>query len=144
MIDYFLQSPASAIRLEVFDAQQSLVRSFSSEGQSTKKHPPLPVAERWFPKPEVLEKAAGMHRFVWNLTWGSSGGPSADEDAGMRNPSGPKYVPGDYQVRLTVDGKVQNQSLKLVMDPRSPATSEGLGRQLALGRRMFSETDVAR
>jgi len=58
MIDYFLQSPASAIQLEVFDAQQKLVRKFSSEDPVTKKHPPLPVAERWFPKPEVLEKDA--------------------------------------------------------------------------------------
>jgi hypothetical protein len=144
MIDYFLQSPASAIRLEVFDAQQNLVRKFSSEDPVTKKHPPLPVAERWFPKPEVLEKTAGMHRFVWNLTWGSSGGPSADEDAEMRNPSGPKAVPGDYQLRLTVDGKTQTQSLKVIMDPRSPATSEVLAQQLHLGRRMFAETVEAR
>ena len=144
MIDYFLQSPASAIRLEVFDAQQNLVRKFSSEDPVAGKHPPLPVAERWFPKPEVLEKAAGMHRFVWNLTWGSSGGPSADEDAEMRNPSGPKAVPGIYQVRLTVDGKTQNQSLKVIMDPRSPATPEVLAQQLKLGQQMFGETIEAR
>ena len=144
MIDYFLQSPASAIRLEVFDAQQNLVRKFSSEDPVTKKHPPLPVAERWFPKPEVLEKTAGMHRFVWNLTWGSSGGPSADEDAEMRNPRGPKVVPGIYQVRLTVDGKTQNQSLKVIMDPRSPATSEVLAQQLTVGRQIFGETIEAR
>src|SRR4029077_21200037 len=112
MIDYFLQSPASAIRLEVFDARQNLVGKFSSEDPVTAKHSPLPVAERWLPKPEVLEKTPGMHRFVWNLTWGSSGGPSADEDAEMRNPSGPKAVPGIYHVRLTVDGKMQDQSLK--------------------------------
>jgi hypothetical protein len=85
-----------------------------------------------------------MHRFVWNLTWGSSGGPSADEDAEMRNPSGPKAVPGDYQLRLTVDGKTQTQSLKVIMDPRSPATSEVLAQQLHLGRRMFAETVEAR
>ncbi len=149
MIDYFLPSPASAVRLEVFDAQQNLVRKFSSEDHSsgdqrTAKHPPLPVAERWFPKPEVLEKTAGMHRFVWNLTWGSSGGPSADEEAEYRNPSGPKAVPGIYQVRLTVDGKTQDQSLKVIMDPRSPATSEVLTQQLQLGRQMFGETIEAR
>ena len=144
MIDYFLQSPASAVRLEVFDAQQNLVRKFSSDDRSTPKHPPLPVAERWFPKPEVLEKTAGMHRFVWNLTWGSSGGPSADEDAEYRNPSGPKAVPGIYQVRLTVDGKMQNQSLKVIMDPRSPATSEVLAQQLQMGRQIFGETIAAR
>jgi len=149
MIDYFLPSPAGAVRLEVFDAQQNLVRKFSSENHSsgdqrTAKHPPLPVAERWFPKPEVLEKTAGMHRFVWNLTWGSSGGPSADEEAEYRNPSGPKAVPGIYQVRLTVDGKTQDQSLKVIMDPRSPATSEVLTQQLQLGQQMFGETIEAR
>jgi len=144
MIDYFLQTPASAIRLEVFDAQQNLVRKFSSEDPVTKKHPPLPVAERWFPKPEVLEKTAGMHRFVWNLTWGSSGGPSADEDAEMRNPSAPKAVPGIYEVCFTVDGKTQSQSLKVIMDPRSPATTEVLAQQLKLGQQMFGETIEAR
>ena len=144
MIDYFLQSPASAVRLEVFDAQQNLVRKFSSEDPVTAKHPPLPIADRWFPKPEVLEKAAGMHRFVWNLTWGSSVGPSADEDAEGRNPSGPKAVPGTYQVRLSVDGKTQNQSLKVIMDPRSPATPEVLAQQLKWGRQMFGETIEAR
>jgi hypothetical protein len=149
MIDYFLPSPASAVRLEVFDAEQNLIRKFSSEdhpseNQRTAKHATLPVAERWFPKPEVLEKTAGMHRFAWNLTWGSSGGPSADEDSEYRNPSGPKAVPGTYQVRLTVDGKTQNQSLKVIMDPRSPATPEALAQQLQLGRQMFGETIEAR
>jgi photosystem II stability/assembly factor-like uncharacterized protein len=143
VIDYFLPSSASAIRLEVFDAQQNFVRKFSSE-DPVGKHPLLPVAERWFPKPEVLEKTTGMHRFVWNLTWGSSGGPSADEDAEMHNPSGPKAVPGVYQVRLTVDGKVQNQSLKVIMDPRSPATPEVLAQQLKWGRQIFGETVEAR
>ncbi|MBZ5666858.1 MAG: hypothetical protein LAO30_19910 [Acidobacteriia bacterium] len=144
MIDYFLPSPASAVRLEVFDAQENLVRKFSSEDKNSGKHAPLPVAERWFPKPEVLEKTAGMHRFVWNLTWGSSGGPSADEDSEYRNPSGPKAAPGIYKVRLTVDGKTQEESLKVIMDPRSPATPEELAQQLQLGREIFGETVEAR
>ncbi len=159
MIDYFLPSAASSIRLEIFDAQHNLVRNFfsndrssedrsaqghSSQEQGTWKHQPLPVAERWFPKPEVLEKTAGLHRFVWNLTWGNSGGPSADEEAEYRNPSGPKAVPGIYQVCLTVDGKAQEQSLKVVMDPRSPATPEVLAQQLQLGQQIFGETIEAR
>jgi hypothetical protein len=39
---------------------------------------------------------------------------------------------------------VQNQSLKVVMDPRSPATPEVLVRQLQLGRQIFGETMEAR
>src|SRR5208282_2835325 len=114
MIDYFLPSGASSVELDVFDAQQNLVRHFSSESASDKrtaKHESIPVAERWFPKPEVLEKSAGLHRFVWNLAWASSGGPTSDEDADYHVPRGPKAVPGSYQVRLTVDGKAQSQTL---------------------------------
>jgi photosystem II stability/assembly factor-like uncharacterized protein len=143
VIDYFLKSPAHEVKLEIFDSQQNLVRKFSSEDQSPGKYP-LPVAERWFPKPEVIEKTPGIHRFVWDLTWGSSGGPSADEEAEYRNPSGPKAVPGAYQVRLTVDGLTQSQTLQIVMDPRSPATPETLQQQLQLGQQMFAETLEAR
>ena len=85
-----------------------------------------------------------MHRFVWNLTWGSSGGPTADEDADYHSPSGPKAVPGIYQVRLTVDGKTQSQSLTVIMDPRSPATPEVLAQQLQLGRQIFAEATEPR
>lgn len=144
MIDYFLKSPATNITLEIFDAQQNLVRKFSSEDKHTEKHPPLPVAERWFPKPEVVQTAPGLHRFLWNLTWGSSGGPAADEESEYRNPSGPKVAPGIYQVRLTVDGRAQSQPLKVIMDPRSHATLEILQRQLQLGRQIFDETLEAR
>ena len=144
MLDYFLPPSVSSVRLEVFDAQQNLVRKFTSEDSSAGKHKLLPVAERWFPKPEVLEKAAGMHRFVWNLAWGSSGDPIEDEEDENRSPKGPKAVPGIYRLRLTVDGKTQEQPLTVMMDPRSPATPEMLAQQLQLGRQIFGETIEAR
>ena len=149
MIDYFLPAQAHTVQLEVFDTQQNLVRRFSSEGhpsdeQISTKYLPLPIASRWFAKPEVVEQTPGMHRFVWNLTWGASGGPTADEDAEYHSPSGPKVVPGVYQVRLTVDGKAQNEPLTVVMDPRSPATPEILAQQLRLGRQIFADATEAR
>jgi photosystem II stability/assembly factor-like uncharacterized protein len=158
MIDYFLPSTARSVQLEIFDAQHNLVRQFSSERRSAKtgdasstspetwKHQALPVAERWFPKPEVLGKTAGMHRFVWNLTWGSSGGPTADEEAEYHNPPGPKVVPGRYEVRLTVDGQAQNQAaeLKVVMDPRAGATPAVLAEQFHLAQQIFGEAIAAR
>jgi hypothetical protein len=144
VIDYFLKSASSNVTLEVFDAGQNLVRRFSSEDPSPTKHGPLPVAERWFPKPDILGKTPGMHRFVWNLTWGSSGGPIADEDTDLRNPSGPKVIPGTYRVRLTVDGQSQTQTLDVIMDPRSPATAEVLAQQFQLGQQIFDETILAR
>jgi photosystem II stability/assembly factor-like uncharacterized protein len=144
MIDYFLNGPANKITLEIFDSQQKLVRRFSSEDQHPEKHPPVPIAERWFPKPAVLQNNPGMHRLVWNLAWGNSGESSPDDDSEYRNPSGPKVTPGNYTVKLTVDGKPETQVLKVVMDPRSSATKEVLQRQLELGQQIFGETLEAR
>lgn len=144
MIDYFLKSPAREVSLEILDAQQKVVRKFTSERQNATKHAPLPVAEQWFPKPQTLDETPGMHRFVWDVKWGSSDGPVADEEAEFSVPSGPKAIPGAYQIRLTVDGQVQSQPLQIKMDPRSPATTQILSQQLELGNRMFAETMEAR
>ncbi len=144
MIDYVLKSPAKNVTLEVFDSRHNLVRRFSSDDHIVTTHVPLPVAERWFPKPQVLLTTPGMHRFIWDLTWKNSGGPAADDDAPFRNPSGPKAIPGIYQVRLTVDGQVQNHTLRIVMDPRSSATAGMLAEQLQWGHTMFKETEKGR
>lgn len=141
VIDYFLPHAAASVQIEVFDSEQNLVRRFSSEDHSSDKsaakHKPLPIAERWFPKPQVLEKTAGSHRFIWDLAWNSPAGTN-DEDSD-RNLAPPKAVPGTYQVRLTVDGKAQSQALKIIMDPRSPATPDVLTQQFQLSRQIYDE-----
>jgi hypothetical protein len=144
MIPTPTKSSAGSVALEIIDGNQKLVRRFCSEDRHPEKHLPLPISERWFPKPQTLETNSGMHRFVWDLTWGSSGGAGVDEESEYRNPRGPKVVPGSYSVRLTVDGKPQTQPLKVVMDPRSAATPEILQQQLQLGQQIFSETLEAR
>ena len=142
IIDYALSSSAKVVTLEVFDAQQKLVRRFSSSDQPA-KHGPGAIAERWIPKPEVLGTGPGMHRFVWNLTWGASEEPESEEGSSLRLPNPPKIPPGTYQVRLTVDGESKTQMLRVVMDPRSPATPEILARQFETGTRIYGEAMVA-
>ncbi|HWY54766.1 MAG TPA: hypothetical protein VNZ03_09900 [Terriglobales bacterium] len=138
MIDYYLKNTASHIKLDIFDAKHNLVNSFSSDDPKEQKHLARPIAERWFPKPEILETTPGMHRFVWNLTWG---GEAADQlsESDYRPPRPPRAVPGTYQLRLTVDGKTLAQPLKIAMDPRSAATARDLEQQLQLGRQIFVE-----
>jgi len=142
VIDYYLKSGAEHIKLEIFDQKQNLVRSFSSDEVREQKPSSRPIAERWLPKPEILETAAGMHRFVWNLAWGNPEGNAAvplgdDEYRTLRSP---RAMPGSYQVRLTIDGKTFSQPLKIVMDPRSSATGRDLEQQLHLGLEVFAET----
>ena len=141
VIDYYLKSAAGQVKLEIFDAREILVRSFVADGKEM-KHPAMAIAERWFPKPETLEKTAGVRRFVWNLACGSSGsesdGPGDEEE--FFAPHAPRAAPGSYEVRLTVDGKTWTQPLKVAMDPRSAATPDELGKQFELARQIFGET----
>ena len=136
IIDYVLSSAAKEATLEIFDEKQNLVRKFSSSDKPVKRGPGA-IAERWNPKPDILATAPGMHRFVWNLAWGSADLGAGDE--GSRPPSPPKAIPGIYQVRLTVDGQAKTQPLRVVMDPRSPATQEVLRKQLELARQIYGE-----
>ena len=138
MIDYFFAKPAEHVKLEIFDAQHILVRSFSSEEPRQTRRPPVPIAERWLPKPQPLDKSAGMHRFVWNLAWGAEIPGSGDEEEYFV-PRGPRAAPGDYEIRLTVDGKILAQPLLIKMDPRSTATQQDLVQQVKLGRQIFAE-----
>jgi photosystem II stability/assembly factor-like uncharacterized protein len=143
MIDYFLAKAAEHVKLEIFDGQHDLVRSFSSDRVRQAQRPPVPIAERWFPKPQILDKARGMHRFVWNLVWGTEL-PDSGEEEEYGAPRGPRAAPGDYEIRLTIDGKTFTQPLHITMDPRSAATPQDLAQQVKLGREIFTEALDAR
>ena len=144
MIDYYLKSPAKEVKLEIFDAGNKLVRRFASGQKPEEKRPPLPIAERWLPKPVALENTTGMHRFVWDLRWSSSGTDEIEEDEGFGAPRGPKVAPGNYHLKLTVDGQSFVQNLKVEMDPRSQATKAELDEQQRLGLEIFGEVHRAR
>ncbi len=144
IVDYFLRNGASQVTLEVFNGANQLVRKYSNAHNPSGKHPPLPIAERWFPAPQRLESSAGAHRFVWDLRWNASGDAIDDDENEAAPPKGPRVVPGTYTVRLTVDGQPLSQTLVVVMDPRSGATSEVLTEQERLGREIYAVTMQSR
>src|SRR6202035_5780897 len=78
----------------------------------------------WVRPQQILSSDAGLHRFVWDLHY-----PPPDSlthefpiSAIYRNtpelPLGAIALPGRYVVKLTVNGKSQEQPLTLKMDPR--------------------------
>src|SRR6202035_3067243 len=78
----------------------------------------------WVRPQQILSSDAGLHRFVWDLHY-----PPPDSlnhefpiSAIYGNtpelPLGAMAVPGRYVVKLTVNGKSQEQPLTLRMDPR--------------------------
>ncbi len=146
IIDYYLSTGAGQVQLAIFDAEGKMLRSFSSDDRKEPKHASLPIAARWFPKPQFVDAGPGMHRLLWDLAVGRTSENSEesmdDEESGA--PRGPRVTPGTYEVQLTVDGKTFRQPLKVAMDPRAVATSAELEQQYRLGREMFPEAIRAR
>jgi photosystem II stability/assembly factor-like uncharacterized protein len=144
MIDYYLPSKAAEVKLEISDSAGKLVRRYRSGDKKPEKLPPMAIAPRWFPKPVTIESGAGMHRFLWDLRWNSSGTGEEFEDEGYGAPRGPRVIPGRYQVKLTVDGATFNQPLRVEMDPRSKATAVELEQQLTLALEIFGDVKRGR
>jgi photosystem II stability/assembly factor-like uncharacterized protein len=74
---------------------------------------------------------AGLNRFVWDQRYtDATRFPGLIMWAGST--TGPRAVPGTYQVKLTVDGKTQTQNFEVKKDPRVEATQEDLVKQFDL------------
>ena len=144
IIDYVLNSAATQITLDIFDANNKLVRHVRSD-QKPPSHPPMPIAESWITKPSRLETSSGMHRYAWDLRWGGAGeSTNLDDDDDWGAPRPPRVTPGSYTLKLTADGKAYTQPLKVTMDPRSPATPEVLLQQQKLSLEIYGEAMQAR
>ena len=145
IVDYYLGSDASKVTLQVLDDKGRIVRHFSSADKPIIKRPLLPIAERWFPKPQTLMTSTGEHRFIWDLSSGGSGTDVEGDDIDASSiPPGPRVPPGTYTLRLTIDGTSMERPVQVTMDPRSPATTQVLDRQFELGGSIYRETLASR
>jgi hypothetical protein len=95
--------------------------------------------------PRRAPAEAGLNRFVWDLRY-----PDATRFPGLimwaGSTTGPRIVPGAYQVKLTVDGRSLVQSFDVRKDPRLETTQADFAKQLDLLlkiRDKFSETSDA-
>ena len=136
VIDYFLAPSVSGpVTLEILDAQGKLVRKFSSTDKPEHTREELAkelIPLYWLRMPKILSASAGMHRFVWDLHYATPLSTRSDYPISAipgdtpRSPQGPMALPGQYTVRLTVNGHALPQPLVVTMDPRVPATREQL------------------
>src|SRR5262249_50462735 len=126
ILDYYLGADAKeSLTLEVLDFRGQLVRRFSSadkpEPASTREQA---IATYWIRPTRILSAQAGMHRFVWDLHYPPpEGGRRSYPLAAIYQdtpslPRGPAVLPGDYTVKLAVNGRSYVQPLRVTMDPR--------------------------
>lgn len=102
------------LSLAILDEKGNLIREWKSTAE----------------KPgEKIEAKAGMNRFLWNLRY-----TDAEGFPGMvlwGSLTGPKCMPGKYQVRIKHGDVEQNSQFEVKPDPRSTAKPEDYAKQFA-------------
>jgi photosystem II stability/assembly factor-like uncharacterized protein len=141
IINYSLSQDSREVKLEIFDAQNHLVRRYSSTDQPKpmdKIAAENPIPMYWVRPQQILSSGAGFHRFVWDLRYAlpDSLNHEFPISAIYRNtpelPLGAMALPGRYVVKLTVNGKSQEQPLTLHMDPRIKTPASELHAQFEM------------
>jgi hypothetical protein len=148
IVDYFLAQPAEGpVTLEILDAQSKVVRRYASTDKPDLTEEDLArqlIPPYWVRLPGNLQTSAGMHRWVWDLHYTTPLSTRYDypiaavpEDT-PRLPQGPSALPGQYTVRLTVNGHAVSEPLTVKMDPRVKTSREGLVQMFQLQERLAS------
>ncbi len=167
LIDYYLGGNASSpVTLDVLNATGHVIRSYTSADTVLNPDPARdPVAYNalcqrtptaadcsvplYWPAPSTaLSSSAGLHRFSWDMKYdavGPAGGGSGAVVPGHTYPSlnSPWVPPGQYTVRLTVDGKAYTQPITVRMDPRVTTSTVAIAQVSTLTRELRSDAQSA-
>jgi hypothetical protein len=99
-----------------------------AEGQEEKDEDPYVPAKK------------GLNRFVWDMRL-TPATKIATKGGDQPGRTGPKVVPGCYQVRLEADGQTQTASFRIVKDPRQSTMDEEFRAQFDLINRINQKHD---
>ena len=124
------------VTLEFLDAAGKSIKKFTSKPKPEEGAPASTVADEegggfgrgGAPK---VNTEAGLNRFVWDTRY-----EDAKKFPGLimwaGSVTGPKAVPGNYQVKLTVGGKTLSENFEIKKDPRLSISPEDFKQQFDL------------
>jgi photosystem II stability/assembly factor-like uncharacterized protein len=131
IIDYYLgRTPSQPVTLEFEDSEGKAIASFSSEGGAKARGAAGVTAH------------PGSNRFVWNMRYPDAQGIDGQTYLLMGTLRGPMAAPGEYKVKLTVDGDIATQSFTIKTDPRLATSQEDFRKQLALALAIRDQVTV--
>src|ERR1700687_1200691 len=118
------------VKIEILDAAGSVIRKYSS-GKAEPLDEPLDPDDK---KPEKqIKPENGLNRFVWDLRYDPANRVPGyylwEYHDGAR---GPLALPGNYQVRLTSNGKSLTAPFEVKIDPRVTTSQSDLEKQFKL------------
>lgn len=127
MVHYFLkEKPDSAqlVKLEFLEPGGTVIRSFATNAEDKKM--------------QLKDLKQGLNRFVWDMRY-----EGAKDFEGMvlwwAGLQGPKAVPGEYKVRMTIGEQVQEQPFVILADRRIEASQADLQAQFDFLKSVISK-----
>ena len=146
ILDYFLPRTPRRLTLDILDPSGKVIRTFTGAVEKKKEENGVPTEaaddddKGAPPKPTIKP---GLNRFTWDMRY-----PGFTEFAGMimwaADNEGPLAVPGEYRVRLNVDGRSQEQTATIGLDPRvKGVTSADLQRRFELASEITNHVSRA-
>jgi photosystem II stability/assembly factor-like uncharacterized protein len=142
IVDYYLAADSGqVVSLEILDGQNRLVRRYAS----TDKAEPMdkiashfPIAMYWVRPTQTLSASAGMHRFIWDLRYPPPDALEHEYPISAIAHNTPQYplgawaMPGNYVLKLTINGKTYTKPLVVKMDPRITTSQTDLRKQFEI------------
>jgi hypothetical protein len=124
------QAKTDEVKIEILDAAGNVIRKYSS-GKSEPLDEPLDPDDK---KPEKqIKPEEGLNHFVWDLHYDEANRVPGyflwEYNDGAR---GPLALPGNYQVRLTANGKTATAPFEVKIDPRVTTPQGDLEKQFKL------------
>ena len=139
---YYLAEDAEELTMEFLDAAGNVVQTYEGTDEAPSNQGGFGGFFGFFGGGSPM-KTAGSHSFRWNMRY-----PGYTDFDGRifwaAGNIGPVAIPGEYQVRLTVDGESQTQSFEIGIDPRmETVTIAQLRERFELALRIRDRVTVA-
>lgn len=136
ILDYYLSNKAAEVQLDIYSKGKdgpALIHHYSSK-DSLYEVGPVNIPLYWIRPQQILSTNAGHHRFCWDMKYQPLNlPPSYPIGANYMNTApeatAPWVMPGNYVVRLTVDGQSMEKEISVRMDPRVKTSGADLQMQ---------------
>ena len=146
VIDYYLKEQVKTeVTLDICDVNGKVIRHYSSK-DTLYKIPDVNIPLYWVRPQAILSGKAGAHRFLWDMHYQPLNVPVSYSMSAIYEDTPPAYtspwvMPGDYVVKLTMNGKVYSQPLHLTMDPRVKTSVRDLQLQHDLSYQCYKDEE---
>ena len=128
IIGYYLKEASPDIKLEMLDKDDTVICAFTAK--PTESDEMLDEEKEMLKTKLYAPSNAGMNRFIWDMRFEEGTKVKGEKMAPVAR--GPVIPPGQFQVRLTVGGKVQKHGFVVKKDPRVETATADLEAQATL------------